>query len=189
VQARRWDTLVDALNEGRGDAAIASLALTEAARRTADFTAPYYKTPARFVARKGSPLSDVSPEALAGKSVGVEKGTAHEAYLRAFFAGADVRPYDNPTSLRSALRSGAIDALFGDGVTLALWLNGTDAEDCCVFKGGPFTESRFFGDGVGIAVKKNNLVLRRALDDALAQLAARGVYADLYLKYFPIGFY
>ena len=112
-----------------------------------------------------------------------------EAYLRAFFPRSEIRPYDNPTSLRSALRSGAVDALFGDGVTLALWLNGTDAEDCCSFKGGPYTESHFFGDGVGIAVKKNNVGLRRALDDALAQLAARGVYADLYLKYFPIGFY
>ena len=29
----------------------------------------------------------------------------------------------------------------------------------------------------------------RALDWALARLAARGVYAELYLKHFPIGFY
>ncbi len=91
--------------------------------------------------------------------------------------------------MRSALGSGAVDALFGDGVTLGLWLNGTDAQDCCVFKGAPFTESRYFGEGVGIAVKRNNVALRRALDYALQRLAASGTYADLYLKYFPIGFY
>jgi len=189
VQPRRWDTIIDALNEGRGDAAIASIAITEAARRKVDFTAPYYKTPARFVARRNTPLSSATPEELAGKSIGVEMKTAHEAYLRTFFPGAIVKPFDNTIALRSALRSGAIDVLFGDGVTLARWLDGTDAEDCCAFVGGPFTESRYFGDGVGIAVKKNNLVLRRALDYALQQLALRGVYADLYLKYFPVGFY
>jgi polar amino acid transport system substrate-binding protein len=49
-------------------------------------------------------------------------------------------------------------------------------------------ESRFFGEGVGIALRKDDVRLRRALDWALARLAARGVYGELYLKNFPIGF-
>jgi polar amino acid transport system substrate-binding protein len=189
VQPRRWDTLVDALDEGRGDAAVASLAITEASRRKLDFTAPYYRTPARFVTRKDSPLTDATVRTLVGKTVGVKKGTAHEAFLRAFFPGVIVKPYDDASALQAALTGGGIDAWFGDGVTLALWLDGTEANDCCMFKGGAYTESRYFGDGVGIAVKKGNAPLRRALDYALARLAAKGVYADLYLKYFPIGFY
>jgi hypothetical protein len=31
--------------------------------------------------------------------------------------------------------------------------------------------------------------LRQVLDYALAALAARGTYTNLYLKYFPLGFY
>jgi polar amino acid transport system substrate-binding protein len=31
--------------------------------------------------------------------------------------------------------------------------------------------------------------MKRALDYALKRVAERGVYADLYLKYFPVGFY
>jgi polar amino acid transport system substrate-binding protein len=189
VQPRRWDTLIEALDAGRGDAAIASLAITEAARRKVDFTLPYYRTPARFATRKDSPLTDATPEALAGKTIGVEKGTAHAAFLETFFPRATIKTYDNATALHAGLSGGAIDALFGDGVTLAVWLNGSDAADCCVFKGGPFTESRYFGDGVGIAVKKNNLALRRALDYALQRLSQRGVYAEIYLKYFPVGFF
>ena len=46
--------------------------------------------------------------------------------------------------------------LFGDGISLAFWLNGTDSQNCCAFRGGPFTESRYFGEGVGIAVKRGN---------------------------------
>ncbi len=48
---------------------------------------------------------------------------------------------------------------------------------------------KFFGEGVGIAVKKGNSQLRQTLDYALAALAARGTYTNLYLKYFPLGFY
>jgi polar amino acid transport system substrate-binding protein len=40
---------------------------------------------------------------------------------------------------------------------------------------------------VGIAVKKGNEPLRRALDYALARLDRRGALGELYLKYFPIG--
>ena len=91
--------------------------------------------------------------------------------------------------MHDALKGGAIDAAFADGLTLSVWLAGESSGDCCVFKGGPYTESRFFGEGVGIAVRKEDADLRRAMDWALARLAARGVYAEIYLKYFPVGFY
>ena len=83
-----------------------------------------------------------------------------------------------------------VEAIFADGIGLALWLNGVDAKDCCIFRGGPFTESRFFGNGVSIAVATaSNIALRQALDIELAKLTRDGTYADLYLKYFPISFY
>ena len=82
-----------------------------------------------------------------------------------------------------------VEIAFGDGVAFALWLNGTDAGGCCAFRGGPYTESRFFGEGVGIALRRDNQAMKRALDYALKRVAERGVYADLYLKYFPVGFY
>ncbi|MBL8589133.1 MAG: transporter substrate-binding domain-containing protein [Methylobacteriaceae bacterium] len=189
VQARRWDTLVDALVEGQGDAVFAALAVTEAARRRVDFSLPYLRTPARFVVNDQKRWADPTPESWAGRVVAVEARTAHEAYLRAFFPALDIRPFDTQAAARSAIRSGAVDALFGDGVGLALWLNGADSDRCCRFSGGPFTESRWFGDGVGIAVRRGDAPLRRALDWALHRLAQKGLTAELYLKYFPVGFY
>jgi polar amino acid transport system substrate-binding protein len=50
IQARRFDLLLAALNSNQGDAVIASIAPTAEARQRADFTDPYYRTPARFVA-------------------------------------------------------------------------------------------------------------------------------------------
>jgi polar amino acid transport system substrate-binding protein len=116
----------------------------------------------------------------------VVAGTAHEAYLRLLFPEVDVHPYPSADDARAALRRGEVDLLFGDGIALAFWLNGTDSGGCCVFRGGPFMESRFFGEGVGIAVKRGNDLLRRALNWALFQLWESGKYTDLWLRYFPV---
>jgi polar amino acid transport system substrate-binding protein len=189
VQARRWDTLIAALDENRGDAIIASLAINNETRKRVGFTAPYYLTPGRFVTLRASPLTLAIPEALAGHTIGVEQKSAHHAFLETFFAKSPLKTFESPQALRAALRNGEIEAMFGDANALSFWLNGTDAAGCCTFKGGAFLDPNFFGEGVGIAVRNGNSNLRRALDYALAKLAERGVYADLYLKYFPIGAY
>src|SRR5579863_6858367 len=186
IQARPFASLLDALNEGRGDAVIASIAPAPETRRRADFTDPYYRTPARFAARRDYPAGDVVPERLEGKKVGVVAGTAHEAYLKAMFTEAEVRPYPTAEAARNALRQKEVDLLFDDGIALAFWLNGTDSAGCCAFRGGPFLESRFFGEGVGIAVKRGNDLLRQSLNWALFQLWEKGSFTDLWLRYFPI---
>jgi len=189
VQARRWDTLIDSLATNRGDAAVAAIRNTRETRARLAFTAPYYTTPARFVTLAASSLQDMTPEGLTGKTVGVVANSAHEAYLKRFFPAVKLKPFETVAAAQTALSRGEVEAVFGDGITLSFWLNGTEAKGCCLFRGGPFTDSRYFGEGIGIAVKKDNVALRRALDYALALLAAKGTYTDLYLKYFPVGFY
>jgi polar amino acid transport system substrate-binding protein len=189
VQARRWDTLISALDENRGDAIIASMQINNETRKRVAFTAPYYLTPGRFVTLRTSPLADAIPETLAGHTIGVVRTSAHRAFLETFFAKSTVKTFESPQALRAALRNGEVEALFGDANALSFWLNGTDAASCCIFKGGAFLDPNFFGEGVGIAVRSGNSNMRRVLDYALAKLAERGVYADLYLKYFPIGAY
>lgn len=189
IQVRRFDTLLSALEENRGDAIIASLAITPELRKRVAFTDRYYRTPARFVAATSFPAEDVTPEKIAGRRVGVVAGSAHEAYLRAFFAETAIQSHPDLETALKALKRGEVDLVFGDGVALAFWLNGTSSEDCCAFRGGPFTESLYFGEGIGIAVRRDNTALRLALNYALFRLWEKGVMADLYLRYFPIGFY
>jgi polar amino acid transport system substrate-binding protein len=186
IQMRRFDTLIDSLSENRGDAVIASVAVSRDARRRIDFTDPYYRSPARFVVRRDSTIDDVRPERLEGRKVAVVAKTAHEAYLRAFFTEVEVRPHANAEAAREALRRGEADLLFGDGIALAFWLNGTDSAGCCKFTGGPFTESRYFGEGIGIAVRRGNETLRLALNWGLFRLWEKGQFTDLWLRYFPV---
>lgn len=186
VQQRRFDTLIPSLNKNEGDAVIASIGETPAMRKQVDFSDPYYRAPARFVSRKDVKIDDVRPQALEGRKVAVVAGTAHEAYLKALFTEAIVQPYPSDDAARFALKKGEVDLLFGDGISLAFWLNGTDSANCCVFRGGPFLESRYFGEGVGIAVRKGNDLLRQAFNWALFQLWEKGRFTDLWLRYFPI---
>ena len=186
MQMRRFETLITALNANQADAAIASIAATVEMRGKVDFSDPYYRTPARFVARRDSPIDEPLPEKLEGKKVAVVAGTAHEAYLKALFTEVEVRAYPSSDVARLALRKGDVDLMFGDAISLAFWLNGTDSENCCSFRGGPYMDSRYFGEGVAIVVKKGNDTIRLALNWALFRVWEQGRFTDLWLRYFPI---
>ena len=186
IQMRRFETLVIALNANQADAAIASIAATPDMRARADFTDSYYRTPARFVARRDSPIDDPLPEKLEGKKVAVVAGTAHEAYLKALFTEVEMRPYPSNDVARLALKKGDVDLLFGDAISLAFWLHGTDSENCCSFRGGPYIDSRYFGEGIGIVVKRGNDPIRLGLNWALFRVWEQGKFTDLWLRYFPV---
>jgi polar amino acid transport system substrate-binding protein len=186
IQMRRFDTLVPALNENRGEAVIASLAVNGETRKVMDFTDPYYRVPARFAALKAVATPVLKPEQLEGKKIAVVGGSAHEAYLKTLFTEAQPVAYLTADATREALRRGEVDYAFGDGVALSFWINGTDSGGCCAFAGGPFFESQYFGEGVGIAVKKGNDTVRQALNYALFRLWEKGRFTDLWLRYFPV---
>ena len=189
IQPRRFESLLEALVAGEGDALIAGIAKTAQTRAKIEFSAPYYRTPARFVMATTTALADATPELLAGKMIGAEKNSAHEAYLKAFFPRSMLKSFDGRDAVRAALKRGEIEVLFGDGVSLSFWLNGAEAGQCCRFAGGPFTESAYFGEGVSIGLRREDVALRGAINYALQKITEKGLYTDLYLKYFPVGFY
>ncbi len=188
MQVRPFEDLVAALADNRADAAIAGIGISAEARQSVTFSDVYLRLPARFAERRSLPF-DISVEGLAGRKVAVVEATAHEAYLRAFFADADIRIYADAESARAALRQGDVDALFGDGLQLSFWLDGIDAADCCVFAGGPYLEPAFFGEGLAIAVRPGAGDVIDAINTALRDIYASGIYAGIYLRYFPLSFY
>jgi polar amino acid transport system substrate-binding protein len=186
IQVRPWTALLPSLAKGEAEAVIASHKITPNTLKLADFTDRYYYTPARFAGRRSMQRSDVTPEALEGVKIAVPKGTAHEAYLRTFFRDSAIRVYESVELARDALLTGAVDLLFDDGISLAFWLNGTASKACCEFKGGPFAEPKFFGDGIGIAIKRDDKQLKTMINTALKRLRESGRYEELLLRYFPL---
>lgn len=186
IQAAEWAALLPALGRGETDAVIASIGITPDSLASADFTNRYYFTPARFIMRKDAPGLDITPEGLEARRIAVVKDTAHEAYLTAFFRDSIVVSALNEDAAREALVKGEADALFGDGLKLMFWLNGTSSAGCCEFRGGAFADERYFGDGVGIAVRKGDAELKKLIDGAIDKVRKSGRYEELLLRYFPL---
>ena len=187
VQVRRFDTLLDALAEGRGDVVVAAIPTTATLRQRFTTTRPYFRTPARFAVRKDRSAPEPDPKALEGRTVAVVAGTAHEAYLKTFFPLATAKPFPDVAAVQAALRDGDADYAFADGLALAVWLGGAQSGDCCAFTGGPYLESRFFGEGIAFVLRNEDENLRRAFDFALQRLRDEGKYAEIYLRFFPVG--
>ena len=79
--------------------------------------------------------------------------------------------------------------MFGDVIALSFWLNGTASASCCQFVEGPYLESHYFGEVVGMALRLKDGTLKAAIDYAMLGLWERGVYADLTRRWFPINPY
>ena len=189
MQTRPFESLGPSIAEGRIDAAIAGIAITEAARETLGFSDVYLRPAARFIAPAGARPTEIGADALKTRTVAVAAGSAHEAYLASFFPEVRRLSLSSPVAAAEAVRDGTADLAFGDGIALAFWLQSPAARDCCAFAGGPYLESRFFGEGYAIALPRDRPELRQAINWALDSLSDKGVFAELYLRYFPVSYY
>lgn len=189
IQALPWAELDGALQRGEGEAIIAGIAVTPDTREKYAFSRSYLQFPARFIMPKQTALTEPVLGKLRGKRVGVLAGSAHEKMLHDYFATVDVVPFDRPEDLYGNLKTGKIDAAFGDGMRFSFWLGGLDASGCCRFAGGPYLAPEYLGSGMAIAVKVDNPALAAAFDYALQEISMKGIFAEFYLRYFPVSFY
>ena len=188
IQALPFAELEKALTDGEGEALLAGIAVTAGTRERLAFTRPYFRLPARFVARRGVALEDALASGLDGRSVAVRKGTAHEAYLARFFPAAAAKPFETDDAALAALEAGEADLLFSDALRLSQVLAGPKGA-ALRFVGGPYGDPAYFGRGLAIAVRPEDDVLLQALNHALVALNEKRVLEELYLRHFPIGLY
>ncbi len=188
VQPWRWDKLNEALALNAGDAIIASVRPTQETAAIQIYSVPYYVTPARFVSLKNTGLSGTSVQDLANKTIAVVAGSAHEAYLKGAAPKLKREPFVSLAEAQAALVSGRVDTIFGDGLTLSIWL-GQDQGSSAHFVGGAYFDNAFFGEGARIAFRPEDETMRLAVNYGLRKLSSKGILTALYWKYFPIGFY
>lgn len=189
IQALPWEELETALAASQGEAIIAGLSVTAENRARFTFTRPYLKFPARFVTARNWSGKEPMHEALKGRRVGVVAGSSHENMLRGYFPESRAVTYSRVEWMLDDMKANKIDAIFGDGMRLGFWLAGADGAACCAFAGGPYISPEYLGQGLAIAVRPEDADLARAFDYALREVGVKGIFAELYLRYFPVGFY
>lgn len=189
IRVEKWENLIPSLANNTAHTVISAMAINQENLSRVDFTESYFRIPARFVARANDKIQAATHEALEDKKIGVIRGTSHEAYLKDFFKDSEITSFSSDAEAKTALASGKVDYLFSDGVSLMFWVNGTTSNGCCKLIAGAFLEPNYFGLGMGIAVRKGNLPLRKALNDALKRIRTSGRYEELLLRYFPLSLY
>ncbi|MEP3232242.1 MAG: transporter substrate-binding domain-containing protein [Hyphomicrobiales bacterium] len=189
MQALPWDDLQKALKRGQGDAIVAGLALTDSTIRELAFTKTYLRFPARFFSNAAFAETFGDFKTPKGLKIGVEKDTAHQAFLERFFPDNELLPFDSQDELRAGILKGLVQIGFADGVQTSFWLQSASAKDCCTFVGGPYINTDYFGSGLSMAVPIGRQDLKDTLNDALIRLMRKGKYSEIYLKYFPVNFF
>ena len=186
IQAWPWEQAGKALEDGQGDALIAGLAMTPETGALYDFSDIYLMLPGRFVTLKAA-TQNFDPLKLGGKTVAVRQGSAHEEFVKRYVPGVKIADYDAAIAALEAVRDKKADAYFGDAMRASFWFN--DNPDCCGFAGPPYFRPDLFGNGMAIAVAAGHDAVRQAIDYSLARLKKDGTLDELYLRWFPVGFY
>ena len=186
LQSWPWEQVTGALLDGQGDAIIAGLGVSEENASKFEFSKTYLALPGRFVTKDGE-RDEVAfdPHQFEG-AIGVQRGSAHHEFLKKHFSSQTILALAGEIEVLEGLNIGTIDVAFVDGMRASFWLN---QSQCCAFAGGPYFSVEDFGAGLAIAVKPEAGNIRRAIDIGLTRLSKSGKLDELYLKWFPVGFY
>ncbi len=185
IQAWPWDQARNALLDNQGDAFIGGLAITPQSVESFDFTSVYMALPARFVASKSG--ADAFDPFKPGLKIAVRDGSAQAQLVNRFLPQAEAVAFETEIKALEAVEKGDADVYFGDAMRASFWLNAHP--DCCGFAGEPYFRPDLFGEGMAIAVPAGHDTMRSALDKGLDRLLRDGKLEELYLRWFPVGFY
>ena len=128
VIAKPFNELLPALANSEGDVIVSGLRIDEALLQKTTMTRPYFWSLGRFAVRVGSQLRGSDVRSLAGKRIGFVENTSHGAWLEKYYSRSTLTPFPSEAELNEALRTGALDVSFGDGLRLIYWLAGSSAE-------------------------------------------------------------
>ncbi|MEZ5871610.1 MAG: transporter substrate-binding domain-containing protein [Nitratireductor sp.] len=189
IQALPWDELETAMKKGEGEAIIAGLEITPETVSKFVFSRTYLRIPARFVVRRDETFAEPVTNALRARKTGVIAGSRHADWFVKTFPRLQSLSFPTRKDALDALQSKKADAVLSDAVSLSFWLQSEASADCCVFAGGPYLSDADFGNGMAIAFAKGNPDLVNATNYALKEINDKGIFAELYLRYFPLGLY
>ncbi len=187
--AQDWDGIIPALLAKKYDAVIASMSITEERKMKVAFSNKYYNTPAKFICKKGD-IKEFSREAIKGKNIGVQRATIHDRYLTDNYGkDVEVKRYGTQDEAYLDLTAGRVDMLLADSVALSDgFLKKPEGADYH-FIGPDLSDPKWFGDGVGVAIRKEDKELVEKFNKAIDKIRSDGTYKAIQDKYFDFNVY
>jgi ABC-type amino acid transport substrate-binding protein len=174
-----FDTIFTNLAAGQYDIVISATTITEERQQTVLFSNPYFAAAQVLTVRTddAETLKDIA--SLAGKKVGVQKGTTGADFAKSL-GGFDVVEYDSTPEALQALANKDVDAVIADDApSKAIILNSPDL-------GLTITVEALTVEYYGISVRLECTDLVAAINSGLAEVIKDGTYAEIYRKYFGV---
>lgn len=166
---------LSALDAGRCD--VAAIAVTEEAKKAYLLSEPYLLVRQSLLVRAADAERYKELDALRGRAVGVQAGTAGAGLAREIGGGATVQELATVGELFAALEAGRVDAVVHD-----LPVNAYRAST-----GGGTVVTKVFDDEDGrphaLAVPKGRTDLKKVLDDALVQVKSDDTYPTVLRRF------
>ena len=184
-----WEGMIPALLAYTFDAIIASMSITEERKKIINFTIPYYRSPAAFVGRKRNNI-EISQAGLVNRTVGVQHATVSACYLERTFADVlTIKYYDTQENVQLDLTIGRLDLIFAEMFALTAGFLDRPGAKAYEIKGQPIFDPECMGEGVGIAVRKEDTSLLDAFNRALVAIRTNGRYQQISMQYFGFDLY
>ena len=172
IQKRmKFKGLVEGINTGRADAAVASHTINAQRSKHVLFSTPYYYSGPQIFTRPDSSIKSVKD--LAGKEVAVAKGSTYADIASKYTK--NVKTYDSDITALKALESGRHDAVITDFIT-----GKSAAKEGYKIKGQQLIER----SEQAVVISKDNPQLRNRINKALEKLRENGTLARISKKYF-----
>ncbi len=187
VVTKAFNELLPALLNNEGDVIVSGLRIDEAVLKQAAMTRPYFWSLGRFAVRVGSQLRGSDIRSLAGRRIGYVANSSHGAWLEKYYSRSTLTPFPGEVELNEALRTGAIDVSFGDGLRLIYWLAGSTSRGCCKPLDGAYVDWQFFSRNLSFLARKDDPETVKAFDYALDRLQEKGTSAEVFARYLPSG--
>ncbi len=202
---QKWRGIIPGLIQGKYDAIMAGMSITEERKKLVIFTRSYADSPVIFVVRKDHPaanfrselkqltLNDITPPEQAaidaivkeftGKVIGVQVATTYAKFADQYLGGhAEIRIYDFQHTIDLELWQGRLDAsIVGMGYWMPL-TNSKQGQDYMVI--GPQMTGGLLGEGIGVAVRKQDKELADLFSDAINEALRDGIIKELAIKWF-----
>ncbi len=191
---QEWDGMIPALIARKFDAIVASMSITAERKKKVNFTDKYYSTTASFIAKSDSIQlgQDVkaNKQLLEGKRIGVQQATVSDNYVTENYGDvAEIKRYSKQEEANLDLQSGRLDLVFADTVTLDEgFLKTPNGKGFALVSPG-YADEQWFGEGIGITVRKGDKTLLKDLNAAIAAIRADGTYDKIQRVYFDYDIY
>lgn len=187
VVAKPFNAILPALLSNEGDAIVSGLRIDAMVLKKAAMTRPYFWSLGRFAVRVGSQLRGSDIRSLAGRRIGYVTNSSHGAWLEKYYSRSTLMGFPSEAEMYEALRTGALDVSFGDGLRLIYWLAGSSSRGCCKPLDGAFVDRQFFSNNLSFLTRRDDRDTVMAFDYALDRLQEKNISAEIFARYLPGG--